>query len=308
MCTERSRGKKIIQHILPPAHLTLKCVSVIDYSESARDVHTNKMIFGSPHQDLIAVRALLFLLNSTAHLLLVFHLDIFVRTNGSHTIVSVTPSSAIIHVVFFSFLSVAVASWWWMFDFSLSQATTASCVQLILPPGFLILPPQLLYVDRRGIYLHLCSVWSEFITGHLWRLCDRPIYTCTVKWSSTICRKITKKPLKWSKGGHWPSYMFTRGLIFSFQRSTHISHVYFSKLQLARAVQFGKKKNLILAQKHLIGRCAALICQCFPATANMCSAMHNSRFGPSVMCCRLPSAEAIQHEATVSELMIMHST
>lgn len=237
MCTERSRGKKIIQHILLPSHLSLKCVSVIDYTESARDVHTNKMIFGSPYQDQIAVRALLFLLNSTPHLLLlVFHLDIFVRTNGPHTIVSLTPSSAIIHVVFFPFLSVAVASWWWMFDSSLSQATTASCIQLILPPGFLILPPQLLYVDRRGIYLHLCSVWSEFITGHLWRLCGRPIYTCTVKWSSIICRKITK-------GGQWPSYMFTRGLIFSFQRSTQISRVYFSKLQLARVALFGKKSS-----------------------------------------------------------------
>lgn len=31
-------------------------------------------------------------------------------------------------------------------------------------------------------------------------------------------------------------------------------------------------------------------------------------FGPSVMCCRLPSAAVIQHQAAVSELIIMHST
>lgn len=68
MCNERSRGKKIIQHRLSPSHPTLKCVSVIDYIKTERDVRTNKMIFGSPRQDLIAIRALVFLLNSTAHL------------------------------------------------------------------------------------------------------------------------------------------------------------------------------------------------------------------------------------------------
>lgn len=67
------------------------------------------------------------------------------------------------------------------------------------------------------------------------------------------------------------------------------------------------KTSLALAQQHAIGSCTPQICQCFPAITNMYLALQNSRFGPSVMCCWLPSSEVIQNRAAVSELIIMHS-
>lgn len=200
MCTERSRGKKIIQHILPPSHLTLKCVSVIDYTESVRDVHTNKMIFGSPHQDLIAVQALLFLLNSTAHLLLlVFHLDIFVRP---HTIVSVTPSSTIIHAVLFPFsfsgsrlLMVNVCF------FSLFGYYRFLCPAYIAP----WFPNPAPTVAVCGQERNLFTLVFSMVRVHHWP----PLEVVWQAYLHLYCQVVKqnllkdhKKPLKWSKGGH----------------------------------------------------------------------------------------------------------